>query len=81
MVTQFCEIGTVKTVEARQFRGQPLKGVHLENGKAFVINVAREAIAVYAGDWIVTDVESWAYYPIEDREFRRNYEPVPAGWP
>jgi hypothetical protein len=74
--TLFCQIGTVITVEARQFRGEPLKGVHLNpnNGRAFVINSAREAIAVYPGDWIVTDVDHWAYYPIEDREFRSKYE-------
>lgn len=71
----FCNRGGVRTVEARQFRGQPMDGVHLKDGFAFVINARREAIAVYPGDWIITDADG--YYPMDDRDFRNEYEPMP----
>ena len=73
----FCERGTVQTVEARQFRGQPMDGVHLKDGKAFVISAVKEAIAVNYNDWIVTDSDGRGYYPIEDRDFRARFQPVP----
>lgn len=73
------------TVDAEQFTNarQPPRGVTVKwwdssmmNWRAFVVTMQGREVPVSIGEWIVAESDGQHFYPIDDFEFRRIYEPV-----
>jgi hypothetical protein len=70
-----------RTIEARQFRGQPMSGVEavIDAGSSvatgYVTTMQGQRVLIHVGEWVVTEADGVHHYPIADAEFQRNYEP------
>ena len=70
------------TVEARQFRGQPMAGVDgivdagHSSASGFVTTTQGQSVLITVGEWVVTETDGVHHYPVADEEFRRIYEAV-----
>lgn len=70
------------TVEARQFRGQPMSGVERVNNAGtdhatgYVTTMQGQHVLIQVGEWVVAEPDGVHHYPIADAEFRRIYEPA-----
>lgn len=69
-----------KVIEAEQFVAAqaPPAGVYLSGEVTVVKTTQGFEVPVHVGEWIVKESSGPGYYPIDDAEFRRTYENVPA---
>jgi hypothetical protein len=68
-----------KVIDAEQFvdAARPPRGVYVSGSQAFVKTMQGVEVPVSVGEWIVKEANAPGYYPIDDAEFQRTYEPAP----
>lgn len=69
-----------RIIDAEQFthKSNPPRGVLQGDGdpnRFYVVTIQGMRISVSLGEWIVVESDREHYYPIQDQEFQRMYDP------
>lgn len=68
-----------KVIDAEQWTdcNTPPPGVYMRGVNHVVKTMQGIEVPVRVGEWIVKESNGPGYYPIDEAEFRRTYEPAP----